>query len=612
MGTKQQVPARSFASLGMPTAIQAHVFVALTLALLASPAAFSTDEGTVSLNNEGVTALKSNDYDTAISKLRLALKKTPGYKLAKENLVITYNNAGIARSKDTQECMKDFHMAVWLDPNSTTATENIDATIKVMKMDPKSVADRIALAEACEKDNDFAGAIVEYRAALKLKSDPDLQKKIDAIKVPDEWQKIHSAAPEAPTAKTPDVDFGPYMADLQRRIKKNWYPPKGNETRQTRIIFKVNKDGTISDLRIDKSSGVDAVDKAALEAARTASPVRPLPKGAPNQVDIQFTYDYNVFSNNKKRSDKEPALEERIENLEKLGKTAELAKALRELGDNNVEQDKSEEAIEAYKKALNLLHGANSDQNLKADIDEKLADIYYKQNQINEAMPLYREGLALYLKDSKISNTELAKAYNNLGFNLLHVDDRHTDEALENFTKGHENAEKDNDTEHMIDSNDGIAYCYFMKKEYTKARSLYEKVVSDTEKSEGKDSPNLMRRAKSIADCDYEMKNLKEALSNYKRAVSFSSTSDSDDNDELDEANQRIEEIASRLNLPGHENASSQKDTITQEDAKKEAQSSGWLLYAMAGSLLSLLIIFLVGKRQNSSVNLTGKNDSNK
>ncbi len=93
-----------------------------------------------------------------------------------------------------------------------------------------------------------------------------------------------------------DVDFGPYMADLQRRIKRAWFPPRGQESRRVVVIFKVHSQGELSDLRIDKSSGVATADAAALAAVQNAAPFRPLPAGAPSVVDIQFTFDYNVFS----------------------------------------------------------------------------------------------------------------------------------------------------------------------------------------------------------------------------------------------------------------------------------------------------------------------------
>ena len=47
-----------------------------------------------------------------------------------------------------------------------------------------------------------------------------------------------------------DVDFGPYMADLQRRIKRAWFPPKGNESKRVVVLFKVHKQGELSNLRL--------------------------------------------------------------------------------------------------------------------------------------------------------------------------------------------------------------------------------------------------------------------------------------------------------------------------------------------------------------------------
>lgn len=93
-----------------------------------------------------------------------------------------------------------------------------------------------------------------------------------------------------------DVDFGPYMADLQRRIKRAWFPPKGNESKRVKVVFKVHRDGTMTNLRILVSSGLQIADQAATKAVEAAAPFRPLPDGASDDVDIEFTFDYNVFN----------------------------------------------------------------------------------------------------------------------------------------------------------------------------------------------------------------------------------------------------------------------------------------------------------------------------
>ncbi|MFA7659052.1 MAG: TonB family protein [Candidatus Gastranaerophilaceae bacterium] len=93
-----------------------------------------------------------------------------------------------------------------------------------------------------------------------------------------------------------EPDFGPYMRELQRRIKMNWDPPKGNESKRVVLLFKIAKDGRLLSVRVFKSSGLPNSDKAALNAVELTAPFRPLPadfKGS--SIDIQFTFDYNVF-----------------------------------------------------------------------------------------------------------------------------------------------------------------------------------------------------------------------------------------------------------------------------------------------------------------------------
>lgn len=91
-------------------------------------------------------------------------------------------------------------------------------------------------------------------------------------------------------------DFGPYMADLQRRIKMNWDPPKGNESKRVVLLFKIARDGRLLSVSVYRSSGLASADNAALNAVRATAPFRPLPANfRGSSVDIQFTFDYNVF-----------------------------------------------------------------------------------------------------------------------------------------------------------------------------------------------------------------------------------------------------------------------------------------------------------------------------
>ena len=95
----------------------------------------------------------------------------------------------------------------------------------------------------------------------------------------------------------PEPDFGPYIAELQRRIKRNWNPPADNRNKRVVAVFTVSRSGRLVGIRIKKSSGVAVADQAATNAIRASAPFRPLPPNfRGNTIDVLFTFDYNVFN----------------------------------------------------------------------------------------------------------------------------------------------------------------------------------------------------------------------------------------------------------------------------------------------------------------------------
>ena len=99
-----------------------------------------------------------------------------------------------------------------------------------------------------------------------------------------------------------EPNFGPYMSELSRRIKANWDPPRGDESKRVVLLFKIAKDGRLLNVKVVKSSGTPAADKAALAAVELTAPFRPLPvEFRGSNIDIQFTFDYNVFGVNSSR-----------------------------------------------------------------------------------------------------------------------------------------------------------------------------------------------------------------------------------------------------------------------------------------------------------------------
>lgn len=99
--------------------------------------------------------------------------------------------------------------------------------------------------------------------------------------------------PDSVASKGVDPEFSAFMGQLAKIIKKHWYPPREGSSNAS-VIFELRKDGTMRDLRMSASSNSNVVDASALAAVRNAQPFFPvLPKGAPEAVDIEFTFEYN-------------------------------------------------------------------------------------------------------------------------------------------------------------------------------------------------------------------------------------------------------------------------------------------------------------------------------
>lgn len=100
---------------------------------------------------------------------------------------------------------------------------------------------------------------------------------------------------QTPSIVSKEVDFSKYMANLQRRIKQAWFPPRDELSKRVKVRFTISTNGNLSGLTLAGSSGSAVADNAALKAVSNAAPFAHLPEGAPDSVDIEFTFDYNVF-----------------------------------------------------------------------------------------------------------------------------------------------------------------------------------------------------------------------------------------------------------------------------------------------------------------------------
>ena len=94
------------------------------------------------------------------------------------------------------------------------------------------------------------------------------------------------------------VSWGPYMLRLERYIKRNWNPPRVDNSKRIVVTFVIAKDGRLVSRELTKSSGNRVADEKALLAIDKTAPFEPLPKNYKGQsVPIEFTFDYAILNN---------------------------------------------------------------------------------------------------------------------------------------------------------------------------------------------------------------------------------------------------------------------------------------------------------------------------
>ena len=100
---------------------------------------------------------------------------------------------------------------------------------------------------------------------------------------------------------TMGVDFGPYLARVVQEVKQNWYrlipdsamPPIMKKGKLS-IEFVILKDGKVSGMQLDATSGDTALDRAAWGGITASNPFAPLPREFPGQyIGLRFNFYYN-------------------------------------------------------------------------------------------------------------------------------------------------------------------------------------------------------------------------------------------------------------------------------------------------------------------------------
>ena len=122
--------------------------------------------------------------------------------------------------------------------------------------------------------------------------------------------KVKQQTPSKPPAAmsvtilthTGKADFSAYIPKLATTVKHNWIAswPESAKAGEAAIVVarvQIGKDGTLMNdsLRIERSSGRDLFDSAAIGALRASAPFPSLPRGFEgSNIDLRITFFYNV------------------------------------------------------------------------------------------------------------------------------------------------------------------------------------------------------------------------------------------------------------------------------------------------------------------------------
>jgi TonB family protein len=89
-----------------------------------------------------------------------------------------------------------------------------------------------------------------------------------------------------------DFQFSYYVERMLVAIGMNWFKPSQGGTVSPVVHFKIEKDGTVSDASVERSSGLPFVDRAALRAVLSSSPLPPLPaEYTGSQLGVHLKFD---------------------------------------------------------------------------------------------------------------------------------------------------------------------------------------------------------------------------------------------------------------------------------------------------------------------------------
>lgn len=266
--------------------------------------------------NLGQNYIAQQQYSSAIMEFQKALKIDPYNDFARIELINSYLASGtdLANNKyEYQAAADDYKSAIFYlkyyvnNDIAKNWSDSIRATKKKLSFCEKRAKvknnseNHYLMADKLYKNKNYSAAAYEYEQIInKKKYKREALFKISTIMEvlnnKEQCDEYYNKAIGNDVFHS-ELDFRPYMKELQQKIKSNWNPPKDSIDKKVILLFKINKKGELMSCEVYKSSGSINLDQSAIEAVKQAAPFNPLPSNYKKEnIDIQFIFDYYALN----------------------------------------------------------------------------------------------------------------------------------------------------------------------------------------------------------------------------------------------------------------------------------------------------------------------------
>lgn len=230
--------------------------------------------------------------------LAIVLNKEPSDLLTREKLGILYNNMGVSAKENPKAALALFELTNYLLPGNSIAEKNRTETIRRLGMNPTKFEDVVKLGDEALAQENFEGAIVEYRQALKIKNDGGLEKKLAAVPPP-KILPVYDDRPLNPDKllalqwiELPEgVSYAPFLDSVQNKVIEKWKAPPSLVKGSVTVRFDVDMQGKISNARITQRQPANIdFDKSALDTIKKIQSVDKPPPQGPFPLPVEFEF----------------------------------------------------------------------------------------------------------------------------------------------------------------------------------------------------------------------------------------------------------------------------------------------------------------------------------